>query len=43
MVIRYPQNRGKGCALRTGVLRARGRLVLVSDADLSPPIEEWGY
>lgn len=40
-VIRYPQNRGKGYALRTGVLSSRGRLVLVSDADLSTPIEEW--
>jgi dolichyl-phosphate beta-glucosyltransferase len=40
-LIRYPHNRGKGCALRTGVLASRGNLVLLSDADLSTPIEEW--
>lgn len=33
-------NRGKGYAVRRGVLAARGRFVLVSDADLSTPIEE---
>lgn len=40
-VIRYEENRGKGYALRTGVLASRGELVLVSDADLSTPIEEF--
>ena len=39
-VIRYPENRGKGYALRQGVLASKGALVLVSDADLSTPIEE---
>lgn len=39
-LLRYSQNRGKGYALRTGVLSSRGRLVLISDADLSTPIEE---
>ncbi|GLI38910.1 glycosyltransferase family 2 protein [Geobacter hydrogenophilus] len=39
-VIRYEPNRGKGYALRTGVLASKGELVLVSDADLSTPIEE---
>jgi len=39
-VIRYPRNRGKGFALRTGVLCSRGRMVLITDADLSTPIEE---
>lgn len=39
-VIRYEKNRGKGFALRTGVLATRGDLVLVSDADLSTPIED---
>lgn len=39
-LIRYPLNRGKGYALRTGVLSSRGRLVLLADADLSTPIEE---
>jgi dolichyl-phosphate beta-glucosyltransferase len=36
----YPHNRGKGYALRTGVLATKGDVVLVSDADLSTPIEE---
>lgn len=38
--IRLPQNRGKGAAVRTGVLAASGAWVLVTDADLSTPIEE---
>ncbi|HWM86101.1 MAG TPA: dolichyl-phosphate beta-glucosyltransferase [Kofleriaceae bacterium] len=33
-------NRGKGAAVREGVLAARGREVLFSDADLATPIEE---
>ncbi len=32
--------RGKGAAVRTGMLAARGKFVLFSDADLSTPIEE---
>lgn len=32
--------RGKGMAVRTGMLAARGEYVLFSDADLSTPIEE---
>jgi len=39
-VVTFPQNRGKGAAVRAGVLAARGRRVLFSDADLSTPIEE---
>ncbi|MEU4209672.1 dolichyl-phosphate beta-glucosyltransferase [Streptomyces sp. NPDC026206] len=35
-----PANRGKGHAVRTGVLASRGRRVLVTDADLATPIEE---
>jgi len=35
-----PQNRGKGRALATGVAVARGEEILVTDADLSTPIEE---
>lgn len=38
--IRYESNRGKGYALRTGVLASRGDTVLLTDADLSTPIEE---
>lgn len=39
-LIRYMPNLGKGHAVKTGVLAARGSRVLVSDADLSTPIEE---
>ncbi|ABA89001.1 UDP-glucose--undecaprenyl-phosphate glucosyltransferase [Syntrophotalea carbinolica DSM 2380] len=39
-LIRYEKNRGKGYAVRTGVLAAKGDFVLFSDADLSTPIEE---
>lgn len=39
-VIRYEQNRGKGFAVRTGMLASRGDIALFSDADLSTPIEE---
>jgi dolichyl-phosphate beta-glucosyltransferase len=34
------RQRGKGAAVRTGMLAARGEYVLFSDADLSTPIEE---
>ena len=37
-----PANRGKGRALAAGVAVARGDEVLVTDADLSTPIEELG-
>ena len=33
-------NRGKGAAIKDGVLAAKGEIVLFSDADLSTPIEE---
>jgi glycosyltransferase involved in cell wall biosynthesis len=33
-------NRGKGYSVRHGMLKARGRLALFTDADLSAPIEE---
>lgn len=39
-VLQYGGNRGKGFAVAFGALRARGRLVLFTDADLSTPIEE---
>jgi dolichyl-phosphate beta-glucosyltransferase len=35
-----PHNRGKGRALATGVAAAKGDEILVTDADLSTPIEE---
>lgn len=39
-LIRNPGNRGKGYAIRNGMLAARGEWILYSDADLSTPIEE---
>lgn len=39
-VIRNPGNRGKGYSVRAGALAARHAYVLLSDADLSTPIEE---
>jgi len=39
-VIRYEQNRGKGFAVKTGLLAAKADIALFSDADLSTPIEE---
>lgn len=37
---RFEANRGKGAALRRGVALSRGRHLVLSDADLSTPIEE---
>ena len=39
-VISLGRNQGKGAALRRGVSESRGRLVLISDADCSTPIED---
>ena len=39
-VIRFPRNRGKGAAVREGMLAARGEHRLFSDADLSTPLDE---
>lgn len=41
-VVSNPGNRGKGYSIRHGVLAATGDLVLVTDADLSTPIEDAG-
>ena len=38
--IRHPRNLGKGAAVRTGVLAARGDHILFADADGATPIEE---
>lgn len=38
--IRYEQNRGKGFAVKTGLMAAKADIALISDADLSTPIEE---
>jgi dolichyl-phosphate beta-glucosyltransferase len=40
-ILSHGRNRGKGAAIRTGILAATGDPVLVSDADLSTPLEEW--
>lgn len=39
-VLRHDRNRGKGAAVRTGVLASTGARVLLADADFSTPIEE---
>jgi dolichyl-phosphate beta-glucosyltransferase len=39
-VVPNGENRGKGYSVRHGVLEAQGRFVLLTDADLSTPIEE---
>lgn len=36
----HAENRGKGAAVRTGLAASRGRRVLITDADLSTPIED---
>jgi dolichyl-phosphate beta-glucosyltransferase len=40
VVLSNERNRGKGYSVRRGMLAARGRRRLMSDADLSTPIEE---
>ncbi|WP_447986560.1 dolichyl-phosphate beta-glucosyltransferase [Nitrospira sp. Nam74] len=39
-LIRLPTNRGKGCAVRAGMLAARGTLRLMADADGATSIQE---
>jgi dolichyl-phosphate beta-glucosyltransferase len=39
-LVENPGNRGKGYAVRNGMLNSRGEIVVFSDADLSSPIEE---
>jgi dolichyl-phosphate beta-glucosyltransferase len=39
-LVENPGNRGKGYSVRNGMLKARGDIVVFSDADLSSPIEE---
>jgi dolichyl-phosphate beta-glucosyltransferase len=41
-VLRQSKNRGKGAAVRSGMLAASGRLLLFADADGAAPIEEQG-
>jgi glycosyltransferase involved in cell wall biosynthesis len=39
-LLSHPTNRGKGSGVKTGVLHARGAVVVFTDADLSAPITE---
>jgi dolichyl-phosphate beta-glucosyltransferase len=39
-LLSHPGNRGKGAAVRTGLAASRGRRVLITDADLSTPIDD---
>lgn len=39
-LLQHEVNRGKGAAVRTGVLAATGEFVLYMDADLATPVEE---
>jgi dolichyl-phosphate beta-glucosyltransferase len=39
-LVENPGNRGKGYAVCNGMLNARGKVVVFSDADMSSPIEE---
>src|SRR5262245_49235414 len=39
-VLRYPENRGKGYAVRLGLFHAQANIALFSDADLSTPVTE---
>ena len=39
-VIRYEENRGKGFAIKTGLLASNADIAVFTDADLSTPIEE---
>jgi dolichyl-phosphate beta-glucosyltransferase len=41
-VVRHGRNLGKGAAVRTGCLAARGRFIVYMDADLAVPVEETG-
>src|ERR1700757_4383776 len=38
--VSYSPNQGKGHALKTGIMKAEGDLLLIDDADGSSPIEE---
>ena len=40
-ILHYDKNRGKGYAVRKGILAAGGSYILMSDFDLSTPLEQW--
>ena len=39
-MIRFPANRGKGAAVQAGMLAARGDRALMTDADMSTPLDD---
>src|SRR5438105_2022812 len=39
-VVKYPRNRGKGFAVRTGLLAARGAYRVFTDVDLAYPFDD---
>jgi len=39
-VLRHPQNRGYGSAIKTGILAAKHEMIIISDADGTYPVEE---
>lgn len=41
VTVLHCDHRGKGFAVRAGALAARGSIILLCDADLAVPIEEW--
>jgi len=38
-LLQHPHNRGKGCAIRTGLISAQGKKVIFLDADNTYPVE----
>jgi len=40
-IFQHNKNKGKGAAVRTGIMNSKGNLILFTDADLSTPIEEF--
>lgn len=42
LVLRHPQNQGKGAAIRTALQRAKGRFVVIQDGDLEYDPNDFG-